>query len=310
MRRTAQTPWAPARSWPGLLASSLAAACLIENPLHDPAAGSSDGPGGSSTTGSRASVSSGETPEPASTGSSSGAEPEPDPTTTTSPATSAAAGTSVGPTQPPDVAVCDPGVQECPDGEKCNPFAAKVGGGYDSAGCFPVARLLQPDGDSCDFFDYPRSGHDNCDLGATCLSFEVEGDFGVCHRLCNDDRDALCEAGSQTCVPHVSGVFSYCARACDLLLQDCDGDQGCYLLGNVPACVPPGDSVPPGSECSFVQDCAPGSACISSDFLPDLCTADSCCAEFCMLGDSCPMGLECVDVMLGPPGVGLCVEPI
>lgn len=112
-----------------------------------------------------------------------------------------------------------------------------------------------------------------------------------------------------------SGVLMPCQPICNPLAPNCGDDQGCYPLHLedrfvcMPAFEPP---VPALAECSFDNDCTPGTACLDGDRLPT-CTAVACCAPFCSTSTpDCPGGTACepwYEDDAAPPGfadLGVC----
>jgi hypothetical protein len=96
--------------------------------------------------------------------------------------------------------------------------------------------------------------------------------------------------------------------ACDPLVQDCPGGQGCYpdfvdgyLCANA-------GGIGVYGECQFINDCAPNLACVNSSANSSCNQAvEGCCIAFCDVSfPSCP-GLEtCISLGIGDPNVGLC----
>lgn len=81
---------------------------------------------------------------------------------------------------------CDPLAQDCPEGEKCTPFAS-TGGTWDDYKCVPVLGELGP-GESCTYDD-PVLATDDC--GSTSMCYD-----GVCRSFCKPPYDTpACPVG-------------------------------------------------------------------------------------------------------------------
>jgi hypothetical protein len=216
-------------------------------------------------------------------------------------------------------AQCDPGIQDCPDGEKCTPYVMEPG--YccvDSTHCVQVMGESQF-GDPCTRED----DTDDCAMGLFCMT-ETSGSSGsgVCLNLCDVSNPNSCADAGQSgaeCVSFNGGVLPLCEDPCDPLLQDCGGGMGCYAGGDAFVCAvtvdnPPGD----GGECYTIQSCQPGLVCVGSGSLGD-CASERCCTPWCDLTEPDP-DAQCIGPMESctawfedpPPGhedVGVCAVP-
>ncbi|MCA9657806.1 MAG: hypothetical protein KC486_05640 [Myxococcales bacterium] len=217
------------------------------------------------------------------------------------------------------LAQCDPGLQDCPEGEKCTPYAADQGSCcVDSTRCAPLTGELGP-GEACT----REAAGDDCALGLFCLG-KSSGDVGpgICVQLCDVNDPAACPGGA--CIPFNDGLLPLCEAPCDPLVQDCEGaDVGCYAVvsGEQFICSQSdydegaGDD---GDACYTIQSCKPGLACVRAD-LQEGCAAERCCTPVCELsgdGSECPAASEaCVSPWPAgeaPPeysDVGMCVLP-
>ncbi|MFV8749435.1 ribulose phosphate epimerase [Nannocystaceae bacterium ST9] len=195
---------------------------------------------------------------------------------------------------------CDPFAQDCPDGEKCVPYASG-GQSWDANKCVPVLGDT-PVGEAC-ISDGVVEGTDDCDGEGFCF-------FEVCTGFCEGSiDDPQCGPGFG-CVVSNDGSINACQAQCDPLAQDCAAGHGCYFASDQFLCLATsGEGVPAGEPCGFLNDCAAGSACIDASVLPD-CLDSSCCSAFCEQADP----LACV----GQPGticgeftaeVGVCLLP-
>jgi hypothetical protein len=208
--------------------------------------------------------------------------------------------------------VCDPWAQDCPEGEKCAAFNSG-GDTWDANKCVPVLGDGQA-GDQCTY-DGSVAGTDSCDLGHMCYYVGNDG-FGFCVPLCTGEAASPMCPDNYNCSISNDGSLLLCLFSCDPLLQDCAQEgSGCFWDGSVFNCDPAGD-IPEGEPCGYINDCAPGHVCLSSESHPS-CSGSACCSGFCDLtGPQCLIaGTECLpffDEGTAPPGledVGVCVLP-
>ena len=208
---------------------------------------------------------------------------------------------------------CDPKQQDCPEGEKCVPFASS-GDGWDSNKCVPVTGVGKA-GDPCTWAGNVDAT-DDCDESSFCWNVtEVDGmEVGTCTPFCAGTADnPICDPGSQ-CLISNQGSVTLCIETCDPLLQDCGAGLGCFSVVNEFFCIFLGGDVPSGEPCEFLNDCAAGNVCADGATLPD-CAGTSCCTAFCDLGDPACLaaGTECVAFFepgrapAGHEDVGVCL---
>lgn len=217
---------------------------------------------------------------------------------------------------------CDPWLQNCPVGEKCNPWDNSGGGSWNANACFPVDPFPVGVGDVCQVVGSGTTGIDNCEAGAMCWDVDAATNEGTCVALCTGSPAApMCAAGS-SCVITNGGVLTLCLPGCDPLLQDCAAGQGCYLVGADFICAPDasGGQGVDGDGCEFINVCDPGLMCVDSSAVQG-CGGGiaGCCSPLCDVTepvDPCPAGLEeCVPVYglgmapLGYEDVGVCSIP-
>lgn len=209
---------------------------------------------------------------------------------------------------------CDVWAQDCPDGERCMPWANDGGIHWNSVRCSPDAPSADI-GDPCTVEGSAVSSFDNCPLGSMCLFVEPSTNLGTCVANCSgSEADPVCADPNDVCQIAFDGVMINCLPTCNPLLQNC-GQGGCYHddAGTF-ACGPTiGNGLLPGEPCGAPWDCLPGSTCIDGDVLFD-CDGEDCCTSFCDLdAPSCTDGSVCTpwhDEGQAPPGlelVGLCV---
>jgi hypothetical protein len=214
---------------------------------------------------------------------------------------------------------CDVFLQDCPDGEKCNPWANDGGDGWNADGCFPVEGNPQQVGEACLVEGSGTSGIDNCDIGSMCWGVDSETLTGTCVALCGGTPDdPACSSPSTSCALLNDGVLPLCLPICDPLLQDCAEGEGCYPVDEVFHCFPDGSGEAGlfGDACDFIGQCDPGLMCANN--VPSIpgCSEDQadCCVPYCDLSvpPSCPGDLTCApfyDEGQAPPGfedVGFC----
>jgi hypothetical protein len=211
--------------------------------------------------------------------------------------------------------VCDPFTQDCPDGEKCVPYASS-GTVWDANMCVPVTGDGAI-GDTCISAGIVEAT-DDCGLDSICWDvMDIDGVLtGVCTPFCAGTADVpICDPGS-SCMIASDGSITLCIPTCDPLIQDCGDALGCYFTGSDFNCVFTTSNIPMGEPCGYINDCAPGNFCADATSLA-VCDGSACCALFCNLVD--PLCLlaqtECVaffDEGMAPPGhedVGVCILP-
>jgi hypothetical protein len=210
------------------------------------------------------------------------------------------------------VAECDSFAQDCPDGEKCVPYASS-GGTWDALTCVPVMGNQAP-GESCTYAGEVEST-DDCDATSWCWHVNEEG-MGTCHPFCTGTPDTPECPEASSCTISGDGVINICISNCDPTLQDCDEGLACYWANNGFNCIFTTQDIPPGEPCGFINDCVTGSGC-TAEVLPS-CAGSACCSPWCQLGAGdlpCEVlpGTTCVPFFeedMAPPGyelVGVCI---
>jgi hypothetical protein len=223
---------------------------------------------------------------------------------------------------------CDVWAQDCPEGEKCMPYANDGGNAWNATKCVPVEGRGQV-GDPCTVVGMAVSGMDDCAAGLMCYNVQIDTGMGVCYELCGGTPDApVCEAEGTICANYNDGVLPLCLNECDPTIQDCPGGVDLCLDspgGDSFVCILdalPGADGSWGTACNFYNSCDAGLFCAVPTVVAG-CVDAGCCAEFCdttMMNpnDQCtgaPMGEECLDWWNGnppPPGyehVGYCGLP-
>jgi hypothetical protein len=208
---------------------------------------------------------------------------------------------------------CDPFAQDCPEGEKCVPYAS-TGGEWDANKCVPVTGD-QATGEPCTYGGRLEAT-DDCDAMGICV--DRDGDMlGTCHAFCPGTADnpqcpdnLLCEISNE-------GSATLCVEQCNPLLQDCEQPSACYWDNTGFHCLAGGD-LAVGEPCGYANECPPGNQCVEAALLPS-CDGEACCTGICELGldeNLCLLpGTACVpffeqgDAPKGLEHVGLCLVP-
>lgn len=208
---------------------------------------------------------------------------------------------------------CDPFFQDCPEGDKCVPYAS-TGGDWDANKCVPVTGVGMP-GDLCTYAGNVEAT-DDCDETSHCWDVvDVEGmNLGVCAAFCEGTPDEPLCPEFTACLIANDGTITLCLDTCDPLAQDCGPTTGCFWSESDFLCQLSSLEIPAGEPCVLINDCEPGNFCIEAAQVPG-CVGDACCASFCALDDleACPdPELSCIPFFDqdGPPeyeNVGLCL---
>jgi len=144
-------------------------------------------------------------------------------------------------------------------------------------------------------------GDGQCGAGAACVNFSASLsncyplDFAECVVTANPTG---CPMG-ESCAAVGSDGFGQCASGCDLFLQNCGMNEGCYPGngGSSPACFG-SQGAAEGATCMFTNDCAPGSMCVST-------AAGATCRKFCDMTHACTDAMRtCAAV--GATGISVC----
>lgn len=233
---------------------------------------------------------------------------------------------------------CSPGLQDCPDDQKCTPWKCGDGCCTNSTRCLPITGKAQA-GEEC-----TRDGpgqFDDCDAGLFCSPKGGTGGSGpgTCSVLCitpaEGEADHCSELGfpDLSCITFNGGSYPACKESCDPRLQDCsEEEKACYLAIDNFFCARPsapaggkGDPGDVGDECKTEQGCTPGLLCTPPELATDCNNNDcgsvdtcGCCSKVCDLDaddpdKDCAEGEACTRVLdNGTPaseGVGVCVVP-
>lgn len=221
---------------------------------------------------------------------------------------------------------CDIWAQDCPEGEKCMPWANDGGNSWNATRCSPQDDAAAVIGDSCTVEGSGVSGIDNCEQSSMCWNVDPETNLGTCVAFCEgSEANPICEDPATSCNILNDGVLILCLPNCDPLLQDCAEGEACYPTNDAFSCVPDagGEQGLYGEGCEFLNVCDPGLFCAAPEGVPECAGSIGCCSSFCDFTDpdstaNCPGaagGQECVawyEEGQAPPGyetVGACLIP-
>jgi len=186
---------------------------------------------------------------------------------------------------------CDIWAQDCPEGEKCMPWANDGGSSWNATRCSPLDPNPSQPGDPCTVEGSGVSGIDNCALSSMCWDVNPETNEGTCVVFCSgSEANPVCEDPTTQCVIANEGVLILCLPNCDPLIQDCPEGQACYPATDTFVCGPDagGEAGAYGDGCEFVNFCDPGLFCANPDVVPNCDGAAGCCSEYCDLSVADP----------------------
>lgn len=219
---------------------------------------------------------------------------------------------------------CTVWVQDCPEGEKCIPYAPCDGGGWTSELCIPVAKNPAKLGETCSVVG-SYGGVDNCDRGLFCWKAYSQ-QSGVCVPLCMGSGDSyFCEIPERACVLNSGdSILGWCLERCDPLLIACSTSGELCVFQHTAqdfVCWPPGAGMGQHHEpCYDIAACAPGFVCLDSGAAEECDpNAQGCCEPYCDLNlpdAQCPgVNQQCLPLFeagMAPSGdedVGVCRLP-
>ncbi len=224
-------------------------------------------------------------------------------------------------TDPGGIVACDSYLQDCPDTEKCNPYADDGGGAWNALGCFPVADSPgQPD-ELCEVVGGVVSGFDTCDAGTMCWDVDLETNIGTCISLCQGSAEVpTCPDSATTCIISNGGFLNICLPTCDPQGDDCPEGQECFEMDGEAVCVPEGmpSAGAPGTSCDNIASCNPGAICVTAAAHGPGCDGLGCCTETCNLkAPACENPNQVCQAFyekgMAPPGqedTGSCMVPM
>jgi hypothetical protein len=217
---------------------------------------------------------------------------------------------------------CDIWAQDCPEAEKCMPWANDGGDSWNATRCSPVDAAPGQPGDACSVEGSGVSGIDDCDIASMCWNVDNETNMGVCVGFCEgSEANPVCPDPGTGCSISNEGTLILCLPYCDPLLQDCSDTEACYPEENGFFCSPDasGDDGGYGDACEYLNVCDAGLFCADAVVVPDCGSSSGCCSEYCDISDPMPVcmgvGQECTSYYednQAPPGyenVGVCVIP-
>ncbi len=200
---------------------------------------------------------------------------------------------------PPPSFECDLYLQDCPEGEKCMPWANDGSGVWNHTRCSPIDPMPSEVGASCTVEGSGFSGIDSCGLGAMCWDVDPNTNVGECVAMCGGNEiNPICADPDTSCAMHNDGAIVLCLPLCDPLLIDCgDPDDVCVPSpGDIWTCVPGvSRGIPVGQACGYGNSCEAGSVCARPEVFA-ACEegAPGCCAPMCDLAEPmCPEGTNC-----------------
>ncbi len=215
---------------------------------------------------------------------------------------------------------CDFYAQDCPEGQKCMPWAHDGGSTWNATKCVEIMGDQGP-GEVCKAEGGGLSGEDDCIEGAMCWDVNAEN-VGICAWLCMGAVDAPTCMEGFSCAVFSEGVVNICYPACDALLQDCPGGDLCLPIDDTFVCVldASGDEGQAFDPCEFANACDPGLVCAGSASASECDPmATGCCVPMCSISGMtvCPgVGQECTSLYeegMAPPAyadIGYCTLPV
>jgi hypothetical protein len=212
--------------------------------------------------------------------------------------------------------------QDCPDGEKCMPWANRDDGFWNATHCTPIAMDPGGAGDPCSIEGSGTSGVDDCEIGTMCWFVDSVTYQGTCVAFCGgSENNPICDDPEADCHISGDGVVPLCVYGCDPVAQSCPDGHGCYPTHETFVCAhdASGDSGAYADACEYLNVCDPGLACVVASAVVDcIPTSPGCCTPFCDLtaAEVCPgAGMECAPWFerdQAPPRyehVGICLFP-
>ena len=217
---------------------------------------------------------------------------------------------------------CDVWTQDCPDGQKCMPWANDGSSAWNATKCTDVMPNAGKPGDACTVEGSGLSGIDSCEKASMCWNVSQNTGEGTCVGFCTGSPDAPnCPTGTR-CEINANGTLILCFPFCNPLIQDCPSMESCIPqpMGDAFECVPDasGDMGQQNDPCTPGEACDPGLVCLPPALASE-CDAmePGCCLPFCDLSmPACTnKGATCLawhEQGQAPPGlenVGVCGIP-
>ena len=172
--------------------------------------------------------------------------------------------------------------QDCPDGDKCMPWANDGGGNWNATRCSPIDPNPVGEDAECMVEVGPTSGFDNCDAGLMCFYVDSLTNIGTCVPFCTgDESNPMCEDPDDVCPIGGDSVLAVCLPTCHPLTPACPLDQVCVPYSDRFLCAPSVGDAAHGDECNLVNECTSGHACVNGDTVSGCDRVPACCALHC-----------------------------
>ncbi len=221
---------------------------------------------------------------------------DPDPTTGVMSGPASSEGGESGTSMPfimekdiPVEGMCNPFEQDCPEGQKCQPYAEGGGSSWNANKCFPDEGDGK-EGDACFAAMGGVAGYDDCDVGFFCWGVDAMMN-GYCVQLCTGSMDAgECANVDKACAVYNEGTLPICLDGCDPLAPECVDTDACIPnpSGDGYLCVPDasGDEGQENDPCEFANACDPGLYCAPTT-AGNMCdpNATGCCQLICDINE-------------------------
>ena len=181
---------------------------------------------------------------------------------------------------------CDVWNDDCPEGQKCMPWANDGSTSWNATKCTPIDPSPRKPGEACTVVGSATSGVDDCEEGSMCWYVDGETLEGICVGFCDGSfESSTCAEPNTQCVISQSGVVNLCLPSCNPLVQDCPKETECqpHSLGGFLCYVDASlDGGAFGDPCEYLNACDPGLACLNPEYVPG-CQAGGCCSPYCEL---------------------------
>lgn len=194
------------------------------------------------------------------------------------------------PPPPPGGGTCN-----CPEGEKCMPWANDGGMEWTGIRCSPVANNPGQPGDPCTVEGNQWIGVDDCDVDAMCWVTDHETNQGTCIGFCSWFGSGPCDEDYECQAQPGDLMLPICVPICDPTAPDCPDGMGCFPGGASFTCQPAAQRrLPVGAPCPDPLLCEAGAMCafgLDCGQGP----GEGCCATVCdtTLPDPCPLPTTC-----------------
>ena len=187
---------------------------------------------------------------------------------------------------------CNLWEQDCPDDEKCMPWANDGGNIWNATRCTPLDPNPADVGEPCTVEERLASGIDNCKRHAMCLYVDSETLEGACIGLCTGSpSDPSCENDLEECWLPDESSLPLCFPPCHPLEQDCAPGYVCVPRGFGFSCGLLAAEGGYRDPCNSPNDCAPGLFCAFGAAVPGCEDTAACCERFCDLNE--PAAIQC-----------------